>query len=104
MSGPLSHLTAQAIEDFASILERSLAWGAARADRTRRDLLRSINAIAVGEGFGHRRADLDFEQPTLCATVRPHIVIYNPDNRIVLRIIDGLRDLRSLLLSEKRRV
>lgn len=100
MSDPLANLTAQAIEDFEAILDRSLKWGSVRAGKTRRDLLRRIEAIGVGAGLGHRRADLDFRQPTLCATVPPHVIIYNPENRIVLRIVDGRRDFRSLVTDE----
>ena len=56
--------------------------------------------IAAGQARGHKRPDLLFQQPTLCLAVAPHVIIYNPDNFIVLRVVDGRRDFRALAEDE----
>lgn len=61
-------------------------------------LLARFRQIAEGQAVGHWRSDLPFDQPTLCLTFKPLLIFSNPRTHIVLRIVDGRRDLRALIL------
>lgn len=91
------NLTRQARQDLRKQLRRSRdVFGPAAALRLSSELLARFRLIEAGKAIGHARDDLPFAEPTLCLTVRPLLIVYNPQTRIVLRVVDGRRDLTAL--------
>ena len=52
--------------------------------------------IESGKAMGYVRDDLPFVEPTLCLTVSPLLIIYNPRTCLVPRVVHGRRDLTAL--------
>ena len=84
------------MQDLQNILDQSLQWGASKARETRWMLLAHCARIAQGISLGHKRADIPTQQPTLYVVEKPFVIAYNPETRIVLRILHGRRDLARL--------
>lgn len=97
MTKPPGNLTRQARRDLREQLRRSReTFGPAAAMRLSSKLLARFRLIEAGKAIGHVRDDLPFAEPTLCLTVRPLIIVYNPQTCIVLRVVDARRDLTAL--------
>ena len=88
------NLTSQARQDLRKQLRRSRqTFGPAAAMRLSSRLVARFDLIESGKAVGHVRDDLPFVEPTLCLTVSPLLIIYNPRTCLVLRVVDGRRDL-----------
>ncbi|WP_237478131.1 type II toxin-antitoxin system RelE/ParE family toxin [Lichenibacterium dinghuense] len=91
------NLTPQARQDLRKQLRRSReTFGPVAALKLSSKLLARFRLIEAGKAIGHVRHDLPFAEPTLCLTVSPLLVIYNPHTCLVLRVVDGRRDLTAL--------
>jgi plasmid stabilization system protein ParE len=99
VKGSLDILEGEALRDFEAILKQSLMFGADATDRLRHRLLAHFERIARGFLLGHARPDIPMATPAAFLLVRPthYLIVYNPDTRRVIRILDGRRDLVRLL-------
>ena len=92
------NLTPQARHDLRKQLRRSRQeFGPAAALRLSSNLVLRFRLIEAGKAIGRVRDDVPFFEPTRCLTVRPLLIFYNPKTCLVLRIVDGRRDLTSLV-------
>ena len=96
---PSSNMEEEALRDLETILRDSLSFGPDATDRMRHRLLAHFRRIADGILMGHRRPDIPTSTPMAFIVVRPthYLIVYNPETRRILRILDGRRDLPRLL-------
>jgi plasmid stabilization system protein ParE len=91
-------LSRAAARDLAAILDQSLErWGPSVAAATEERILRRIDQVAEGAAVGHRRPDIRTRQPVLFLVEDPWVIAFDPQIRVVLRILHGRRDVPSIL-------
>lgn len=96
------HLTDQAAQDLAEILDQSYdLFGEDRAVRTGLEFDRAMQWLGESPGLGHVREDLAPPGRNLrfWTVLRRFVIVYQPDTTPVeiVRILDGARDIGALL-------
>lgn len=99
---PVLLLSKDASDDLHNIIIQTvLLFGVRQAQKTNDAFRQAMESLAQMPSMGHQRTDLDpAEKQFLYWTVlRRFLIIYQPvvDGIRVARIIDGTRELRSLL-------
>jgi plasmid stabilization system protein ParE len=88
-------LSPRAIADLRSILRRSFEqYGSIGAARLQQRLEKRFEGIAAGTVLGHRRHDVTPRRPIRFVTERPFVIAFDPDTKVILRIVHGARDMR----------
>jgi plasmid stabilization system protein ParE len=90
-------LSAEAAEDLADIfryLRREA--GPLTAERMIDRLERSIDRLSAALTLGHARSDVHSRRPLLFLVERPYVIAFDPELRIVIRIVHGARDFTRL--------
>lgn len=92
-------LTRRALNDYRREIRRSLdVFGPGAAERMRDRLMRRFGDVADGIAIGHRHPSFEETPDTIrCVNVGPLLVVYDTDLRLVLAIIDGRRDIASIV-------
>lgn len=92
------NLTQEAVFDLRRELKRSRQFfGDEQTLRIQNRLLDRFRATEDGLATGHRHAFAGpSSQQILCITVAPLLIFYDADTRVVLRVVDGRRDLSRL--------
>lgn len=67
-------------------------WGVRTADRTRARLRARFEGIARNEFPGIRRHDLPADLPLRFVNQPPFVIAFDPETRIILRILHAHRD------------
>lgn len=92
------NLAPAAVRDLRAILRSSAErFGTAVARETRTRLLRRCGQVADGVAVGHARGDLPSVRGVAFPGERPWVIVYDPARRVVLRILDGRRDIPAVL-------
>ncbi len=95
------NLTQRAFDDYAAIVRRSLAtFGPATAAQTSDRLLARCRQVEDGTALGRRHPTIPFVRPIRCLTEKPFLVFYDESTRVVVRIVDGRRDLPALFADD----
>lgn len=90
---PPANLSPRAAADLVQIIRRSARdWGINVAEQTATRLLLRVRAIADGTTVGHTRQDVRPRRRTLFVNELPWVIAYDPDTRIVYRIVHGARE------------
>jgi plasmid stabilization system protein ParE len=91
-------LSRAAARDLAAILDWSLdRWGPSVASETEVRLLRRIGQVAEGSAAGHQRPDIRTRRRVLFLVEAPWLLAFDPEVRVVLRILHGRRDVPSII-------
>ena len=94
----IGNLGRRAEKDLIEIIERSVErYGPIQADRMEAAILRRCRAIADGMELGHARPTLKTKRTIRFWNVPPFVVIYDARTRLIIRIVDGRRDLSRVL-------
>lgn len=92
------NLTRMAAADYLRALGYSVEnWGLAVTLKTRNRLLARCIDIGKGRAIGHKRPDIRADRSFLCVNEKPFVLIYDPGNHLVVRILHQARDLPRLL-------
>lgn len=92
------NLSRRAERDLSDIVERSIElYGPDRADTIEGKIIRRCREIAEGRGLGHVRPDAPGRRAFRFWPVRPFVIVYDADTRIVIRILHGRRDMPAVL-------
>jgi len=92
------NLAPAAARDLRSILRASAArFGTSVARDSRRRLLKRIRDVGDGTAVGHARGDLPSVRGVAFLSEPPWVIVYDPARRVVLRILDGRRDIPAVL-------
>ncbi len=95
------NLTQRAFDDYTGIVRRSLsAFGPATASRTSEKLLARCRQVEDGTAVGRRHPNIPFKGPIRYLTVSPFLTFYDDQARVVVRIVDGRRDLPALFADD----
>ncbi|MFV3129821.1 type II toxin-antitoxin system RelE/ParE family toxin [Niveispirillum sp. KHB5.9] len=87
----------QAIRDFFQIFDESQErWGSMVAEETAYRLTARCRGIAEGRAIGHARRDLP-SIPWLFLNEAPFVIVYDPADRLVIRILHQARDMPRLI-------
>lgn len=90
-------LSEEAADDLLGILAHTAdRYGIAAARRLEARLKARFAAIAAGIALGHQRSDISAELRLRFVTERPFVVAFDPETRIIIRILHGARDFPSL--------
>ena len=92
-----ANLTPLAEADMIEVLARSLAFGTAVSRATRGKLIAYFARIERGVALGHKHSSIAHRDDVRCVSEPPLVIFYDQRTRLVLRIVDGRRDLRDLL-------
>ena len=94
-----ANLSQAAIRDLRTILKGSRDYGSISALQLQARIFSRFAPIGDGRGLGHIRVDAPFEPQIRFMNLKscPFVIVYDADARVVLRIIHGARDFRSLL-------
>ena len=93
-----SNLSRRANREINAILARSARlFGRSQAERLQTTLYAKCSAIAEGLDIGHRRNIASSGIQARFLVSHPFIIVYDPETRIVDRVVDGRRDLPILL-------
>ncbi|MCA1940698.1 MAG: type II toxin-antitoxin system RelE/ParE family toxin [Caenispirillum bisanense] len=92
------NLAPRALRDYVAILRDSaFRFGPAVARQSRDRLNARISAIADGRVVGHQRLDVRTKRPLRFFNEPPWVIAFDPDTRLVLRILHEKRDFPTLL-------
>lgn len=99
---PVLLISKDASDDLHDIILQTVSmFGVRQAQKTNDVFIQAMESLAQMPGMGHHRADLDPEgkQFLYWTVLRRFVVIYVPvmDGIRVARIIDGTRELQSIL-------
>lgn len=87
------NLSRHAAKDLMSILRRSAKdFGIGTARQSAERILARCRAVAAGTAVGHTRNDVRPRTPTLFTNEPPWVISYDPNTRMVTRIMHGARD------------
>jgi plasmid stabilization system protein ParE len=94
-------LSAQALEDVAEILEYlRIEAGQNVASRMAARLDERFRKIATGIALGHKRGDVPSRRPLRFSVERPYVVAFDPETRLIVRVVHGARNFRRLFPEE----
>lgn len=98
LDGVPDNLSRRAIGDLLDILEESARqYHRSIVLRSRDRLAGRCAAVLAGTAEGHRRPDLPPDLPFRFVNEPPWVIAFDPDTRLVLRILHEKRDFPALL-------
>jgi plasmid stabilization system protein ParE len=97
-------LSAEALEDVAEILDYlRIEAGQNVAERMAERLDLRFRKVASGIALGHKRPDVPSRRSLRFSVERPYVVAFDPDTRLIIRVVHGARDFRRLFPEEYER-
>jgi plasmid stabilization system protein ParE len=91
-------LSERAEDDVAEIFAYLQAEaGDEVANRMAARIDRAIRRLSAGLAFGHKRPDVPRKPKLLFLVERPYVISFDPERRLVIRILHGARDFRRAL-------
>lgn len=96
----LGNLTRTALAEFRAIMRQSRDYGPQTARATQLSFIAVFDAVAEGRALGHIRSDVTIGSNFRFISVKrtSFVVVYDQDRKLVVRIVHGRRDFRTLVL------